>query len=68
MHLLEIVLPKTKGILFETFYRLPSQTDFMIPFRDVLESTSAENKELIMTGDFNCDFLVKSCSKETKEL
>ena len=40
----------------------------MIPFRDVLESTSAENKELIMTGDFNCDFLVKSCSKETKEL
>ena len=21
-----------------------------------------------MTGDFNCDFLVKSCSKETREL
>ena len=66
--LLEILLPKAKGILFGTFYRPPSQTDFMNPFRDVLESASAENKELIVTGDFNCDFLVKSCSKETKGL
>ena len=66
--LLEIFLPKAKGILFGTFYRPPSQTDFMNPFRDVLESASAENKELIVTGDFNCDFLVKSCSKETREL
>ena len=66
--LLEILLPKAKGILFGTFYRPPSQTDFMNPFRDVLESASAENKELIVTGDFNCDFLVKSCSKETREL
>ena len=40
----------------------------MNPFRDVLESASAKNKELVVTGDFNCDFLVKSCSKETKEL
>ena len=56
MHLLEILLPKAKGILFGTFYRPPSQTDFMNPFRDVLESASAENKELIVTGDFNCDF------------
>ena len=66
--LLEILLPKAKGILFGTFYRPPSQTDFMNPFRDVLETASAENKELIVTGDFNCDFLVKSCSKETREL
>ena len=66
--LLEILLPKAKGILFGTFYRPPSQTDFMNPFRDVLESASAKNKELVVTGDFNCDFLVKSCSKETKEL
>ena len=40
----------------------------MNPFRDVLESASVENKELIVAGDFNCDFLVKSCPKETKEL
>ena len=66
--LLEILLPKANGILFGTFYRPPSQTDFMNPFRDVLQSASAENKELIVTGDFNCDFLVKSCSKETREL
>ena len=28
----------------------------MNPFRDILESASAENKELIVTGDFNSDF------------
>ena len=66
--MLEILLPKAKGILFGTFYRPPSQTDFMNPLRDVLESASAENKELIVSGDFNRDFLVKSCSKENKEL
>lgn len=48
--LLEILLPKANGILFGTFYRPPSQTDFMNLFRDVLESASAENKELIVTG------------------
>ena len=66
--LFEILLPKAKGILFRTLYRPPSKTDFMNPSRDVLESASAENKELIVKGDFNCDFFVKSCSKETKEL
>ena len=50
--LLEILLRKAKGILFGTFYRPPSQTDFINQFRDVLESASAENKELIVTGDF----------------
>ena len=47
--LLEILLRKAKGILFGTFYRPPSQTDFINQFRDVLESASAENKELIVT-------------------
>ena len=31
--ILEIVLPQAKGILFGTFYRAPSQMDFMDPFR-----------------------------------
>ena len=47
--LLEILLPKAKGILFGTFYRPPSETDFMNPFSDVLELASAENKELIFS-------------------
>ena len=33
--LLEILLPKAKGILFGTFYRPPSQTDFMKTFRKI---------------------------------
>lgn len=37
-------------------------------FRDVFELVSVENKEFIVMGDFNCDFLVKLCLKEIREL
>ena len=53
---LENLLPKAKGILFGILYRSLSQADFMNPFRDILVSASAENNELIVTSDFNCDF------------
>lgn len=65
-----LVLAKSKGILLGTFYRAFSQTNFMNPCMGVFESASAENKELTVTGDLNCDFPVKlkSCSNETKKL
>ena len=67
MHLSRFLYLKLKVYCLEPSID-PPQKDFMNPFRDVLESASAENKELIVTGDFNCDFLVKSSSQETKEL
>ena len=54
---LQILLPKAKGILFGTFYRPPTQSDFLGPFQEVLDCVSAENKEMLITGDFNCDLL-----------
>ena len=67
MHLSRFLYLKLKWYCLEPSID-PPQKDFMNSFRDVLESASAENKELIVTGDFNCDFLVKSSSQETKEL
>ena len=52
---LELLLPKAKGILFGTFYRPPSQSDVLNPFQEVIELSNAENKETLITGDFNYD-------------
>ena len=52
---LELLLPKAKGILFGTFYRPPSQSDVLHPFQEVIELSNAENKETLITGDFNYD-------------
>ena len=67
---LELILPKAKGILFGTFYRLPSQCDFLNPFQKVLELANAENKETRIAGlgDFNFDFLDASSSNSTKDM
>ena len=65
---LELLLPKAKGILFGTFYRPPSQSDFLDPFQEQLDCVSAENKEMLITGDFNFDLLNTSCPKPTRDL
>ena len=65
---LELFLPKAKGILFGTFYRPPSQFDFLNPFQEVLELANAENKETLITGDLNFDFLGASSSNSTKDM
>ena len=65
---LELLLPKAKGILFGTFYRPPSQSDFLDPFQEQLDCVSAENKEMLITGDFNFDLLNISCPKSTRDL
>ena len=65
---LELLLPKAKGILFGTFYRPPSQSDFLNPFQEGLELANGENKETLITGDFNFDFLDSSSSNSTKDM
>ena len=71
---IEIFLPKSKGILFGTFYRPPSESvsqpdlDYMDRFYNSLDCAAAEGKEIIVNGDFNCDYLPKKPSHETKKL
>ena len=71
---IEIFLPKSKGILFGTFYRPPlesvsqSDLDFMDRFYYSLDWAAAEGKVIIVNGDFNCDYLPKKPSPETKNV
>ena len=57
---IEIFLRKSKGILFGTFYRPPSESvsqpdlDYMDRFYNSLDCAAAEGKEIIVNGDFNC--------------
>ena len=63
---LQLLLPKAEGILFGTFYKPPSQCDFLNPLQEVLALANAENKERLITGDFNFDFLGAYSSNSTK--
>ncbi|XP_020605300.1 uncharacterized protein LOC110044121, partial [Orbicella faveolata] len=69
---IEIFLPKSKSILFGTFYRPPSESDsqpdvdYLARVYNSLDSAAAEGKEIVVNGDFNCDYLPKKPSSETK--
>ena len=65
---LEILLPKAKGFLFGTFYLPRSQSDFLDSFQEVLDCASADNKEMLITGDFNFDLLDTSRPKSIRDL
>ena len=57
---LEIRKPKSKPVLLSTWYRPPdSNIELLECFENFLKKTDDENKEIIITGDFNCDMLKK---------
>ena len=58
----ELFLPKSRGILLGTFYRPPNSSryfdkEFVSKFEVMLDIATAEEKEVILLGDFNFDFL-----------
>ena len=70
---LEITLPKSRGFLLGLYYRPPDSSDyldgdFMARFTDVAELTSSEGKEILLVGDFNCDFSAKRLTSGCKQL
>ena len=62
------------AFLIGTFYRPPTSSDYAVQdFMPILESclqrAAAKGKEVIVTGDLNCDLLAKQTSlKECKQL
>ena len=70
----EIFPPKSHSFLIGTFYRPPTSSDYAVQnFMPILESclqrAAAKGKEVIVTGDLNCDLLAKQTSlKECKQL
>jgi exonuclease III len=55
---LEINKPKIKPMLLSTWYRPPdSSIELFDKFENFLQKADDENKELIITGDLNCNIL-----------
>lgn len=71
---MEIIFPHTKSFLISICYRPPSSskylpTNFNILFNDLLSTASAEEKEILLTGDFDCNqYGKKDDCKELKSL
>ena len=61
---LEILLPKSRGFLLGTFYRPANSShfydqDFMLKLDNMLDIAGVQGQEMIVLGDFNCNFNVK---------
>lgn len=70
---IEILFPKTKSFLIGIVYRPPDSSkhlcaDFNCKFDSILLIVSSEDKECILTGDINCNYLVPSDHKEIKSI
>ena len=71
---LEIVVTKSRNFLLGTFYRPDSSSQyydnqFMTKLDNILACAAVEEKETILTGDFNCCFMSsKRNSPESKQL
>ena len=70
---LEILFPKTRGILIGIIYRPPDTSKYLPKqyeekLSSMLELVSIENKELLMLGDMNCNYLAKFDHKEIKNI
>ena len=74
LHLLKIILPKSRGFLVGTFYRHPYSSkyhdkDFLLKLDSVLDAATVLGKEVVLTGDFNYYLLpAKSKTQECKQL
>ena len=70
---LEICFPHTKGLLIGIIYRPPNtsnylQDDFNFLWEENLGIVLAENKEIIVTGDINSDYLKRNDNIALKEI
>ena len=70
---LEILLPKTKGLLIGIFYRPPYgskylRNDFDDELDNLLQSVITEAKECMIMGDFNCNYKKKNDCSSLKSI
>ena len=70
---IEIFVRNAKSFLFSVIYRPPDSSlhidkDSAEKFSDMIESTVCENKEAILYGDLNCNYLVPSDHKPIKDI
>eukprot|EP00112_Aurelia_sp_Birch-Aquarium-sp1_P026369 Seg932.4 transcript_id=Seg932.4/GoldUCD/mRNA.D3Y31 product="hypothetical protein" protein_id=Seg932.4/GoldUCD/D3Y31 len=70
---IEIIFPKTKGFLVGVIYKPPDSSkhlteNFEEKLNEMLATVMAENKECILLGDMNCNYLERSEHKEIKSI
>ena len=70
---IEIFFKNTKSLLIACYYRPPNTSkylskDFNDALNETLLSAQKENKEMILLGDFNMNYLKKDDSKEVKSV
>ena len=70
---IEILFPKSKGIIIGNIYRPPdtskySDSDFNDKLDEVLNAVSDEEKEIILLRDLNCNFLELGCKRQLKQV
>ena len=66
---LEIKKQKMKTLLISTWYRPPSsKMQFFDEFETFLNNAEKENKELVITGDFNCDLFKSEANSNIRQL
>ena len=59
---LEIAMPKSRGFLVGYFYRPDRSSkyydeNFMVKLNSILDTATADGKEILLFGDFNCCFM-----------
>ena len=66
---IEIKKLKSKPLLITTWYRPPnSSIELFSDFENFLELLEDENKEIIITGDLNCNLLEQNKNLPTSKL
>ena len=70
---IEVSFTKTNPILICFMYRPPDSSQyldkkFLTYFDNMIKTVDYENKETILTGDLNCNYLVRNDHEEIKEI
>ena len=66
---LEINKPKSKALIISTWYRPPSANiELLDYFNNFLQKVDDKDKDIIITGDFNCNFLASDYNEHTNKL
>ena len=64
----EIIKPKVKPFLINTWYRPPnSHFQLFDSYEEIVKNMDIENKEMVLVGDFNCDWSTESSNSNIQK-
>ena len=67
--MVDIIKPNSKPFSIVAVYRLPATEDnFFCYLESVVKALNFENKEIIIIGDLNCNYLSETRNSEPRQL